>query len=132
MATQSPCWTTPRHSTRSDSQGIDAPEKGQAVGESWKQNLSALIFQKRVEARCHKKDRYGREVCKVMHGSTDVNLEQLRAGMAWWYREYAKEQTPKERKEYARAEDEAKTARAGLWKDAKPVPPWEWRMRPSR
>ena len=45
--------------------GIDAPEKGQAFGERSKQSLSALVFQKRVEARCHKKDRYGREVCAV-------------------------------------------------------------------
>ena len=32
---------------------------------------------------------YAREVCKIMRESTDVNIEQLRAGMAWWYREYA-------------------------------------------
>jgi hypothetical protein len=31
-------------------------------------------------------------VCKIRLGSTDVNLEQIRAGMPWWYREYAKEQ----------------------------------------
>jgi endonuclease YncB( thermonuclease family) len=47
--------------------------------------------------------------------------------MAWWFREYAKEQTPEDRGSYERAEDAARAARAGLWKDAKPVPPWEWR-----
>jgi endonuclease YncB( thermonuclease family) len=73
--------------------GIDAPEKGQAFGERSKQNLSQLAFDQIVDAHCHKRDRYGREVCKGMRGSTDVNLEQLRAGMAWWYREYAQEQT---------------------------------------
>ena len=66
-----------------------------------------------------------------MRGSTDVNLEQLRAGMAWWYREYAKEQPPQEREDYAREEEKAKATRVGLWRDLKPVPPWEWRMRPS-
>jgi endonuclease YncB( thermonuclease family) len=40
--------------------GIDAPEKGRAFGGRSKQNLSALVCQQRVEARCHKKDRYGR------------------------------------------------------------------------
>ena len=55
--------------------GIDAPEKGQAFGERSKQNLSALVFQKRVEARCHKKDRYGREVCAVFVSLRDVGLE---------------------------------------------------------
>jgi endonuclease YncB( thermonuclease family) len=33
--------------------GIDAPEKGQPFGERSKQRLSALVFQKRIEARCH-------------------------------------------------------------------------------
>ena len=70
--------------------GIDAPEKGQAFGNASKENLSRLVFDSQVEAHCHKKDRYGREVCKVLRGATDVNLEQIRAGMAWWYREYAK------------------------------------------
>jgi len=109
--------------------GIDAPEKGQAFGVRAKQHLSDLVFDRFVDAQCGKRDRYGREVCKVMRGGTDVNLEQIKAGMAWWYREYAKEQTPQERKEYAREEEEAKAARAGLWRDAKPVPPWDWRLR---
>ena len=61
-----------------------------------------------------------------------MNLEQLKAGMAWWYRECAKEQTPQERDEYAREEDKAKAARVGLWIDAKPVPPWEWRRKTNR
>ncbi|HSD42262.1 MAG TPA: thermonuclease family protein [Burkholderiales bacterium] len=51
------------------------------------------MFDKPVAAHCHKRDRYGREICKVMRDGTDVNLEQRHAGMAWWYREYAKEQT---------------------------------------
>jgi endonuclease YncB( thermonuclease family) len=94
--------------------GIDAPEKGQAFGDRSKENLSRLVFDKTIEAHCHKKDRYSREVCKVMRGSTDVNLEQLRAGMAWWYREYAKEQSPQERARYAATEDDARARRIGL------------------
>jgi endonuclease YncB( thermonuclease family) len=107
--------------------GIDAPESGQAFGERSEQNLSALVFQKRVEARCHKRDRYGRQVCAVFVGLRDVGLEQIRAGMAWWYREYAHEQRTHEQLLYRDAEEGAKARRVGLWKDAKPVPPWEWR-----
>jgi endonuclease YncB( thermonuclease family) len=47
--------------------------------------------------------------------------------MAWWYREYAKEQSAEDRENYAREEEGAKTARRGLSMGAKPVPPWEWR-----
>jgi endonuclease YncB( thermonuclease family) len=47
--------------------------------------------------------------------------------MAWWYREYANEQTAEDRASYAAAEEEARAFRRGLWKDVNPVPPWEWR-----
>jgi len=107
--------------------GIDAPEKGQPYGERSKQSLSGLVFQKRVELRCHKKDRYGREVCVVYENLRDVGLEQLRAGMAWHYREYQHEQSTQDRLVYRDEEESAKARRVGLWKDAAPVPPWEWR-----
>jgi hypothetical protein len=41
----------------------------------------------------------------------------------WWYRKYA----PKN-KELARAEAAARKAKRGLWADAKPIPPWDWRQ----
>jgi endonuclease YncB( thermonuclease family) len=63
-----------------------------------------------------------------MRGATDVNLEQIRAGFAWWYLEYAK-QTAEDRASYESAQDDARTRRVGLWKDAKPAPPWEWRRK---
>ena len=46
---------------------------------------------------------------------------------AWWYRKYA----PK-KKELAKAEAAARKAKRGLWADANPIPPWEWRQRQSR
>ena len=57
----------------------------------------------------------------------DVNLEQVRAGFAWWYREYAKEQAADEREVYELAEKAARETKRGLWAESKPVPPWEWR-----
>lgn len=107
--------------------GIDAPEKRQAFGERSKQSLSRLAFSREVTAQCHKRDRYGRDVCKILNGSTDVNLEQIRAGMAWWYREYANEQTAEDRSVYAAAEREAHDRRIGLWNDVAPLMPSEWR-----
>ena len=85
--------------------------EGPGVRQRSKESLSRLVFDKSVEAHCHKKDRYGREVCKVMRGATDVNLEQLRAGMAWWYREYAKEQS-RGRSRELRCEEEGDARRA--------------------
>ena len=48
-------------------------------------------------------------------------------GMAWHYKEYQHEQTTQDRLVYRDEEESAKARRVGLWKDAKPVPPWEWR-----
>jgi len=107
--------------------GIDAPEKGQAFGTASKESLSRLVFNRRVEVRCYKKDRYGREVCRVYEGLRDVGLEQVRAGMAWHFKEYQHEQSRGERDSYMAEEQSARADRRGLWKDAKPVPPWHWR-----
>ena len=46
-------------------QGIDAPEKKQAYGEKSKQNLSLLIYNKKVEIEFSKYDKYGRIIGKV-------------------------------------------------------------------
>jgi endonuclease YncB( thermonuclease family) len=106
---------------------IDAPEKAQAFGESAKENLSRLAFGKQADVRCGKRDRYGREVCSVYVDARDLGLEQVRSGHAWWFREYAREQSVDDRKVYEAAESEARDARRGLWRDATPVAPWDWR-----
>ena len=38
--------------------------------------------------------RYRREIGKVLVGGLDANLEQVKRGMAWHYKAYAKEQPP--------------------------------------
>ena len=65
---------------------------------------------------------YGRTLGRVFVGNTDVNLQLVKQGMAWWYRKYA----PKD-KALSQAEADAKKAKRGLWTDAKPVPLWDWR-----
>jgi hypothetical protein len=71
------------------SRGHSANDRGES--------LSRLAFSRDVTAQCPKRDRYRREVCKIMRRSTDVSLEQNRNGMAWWYREYAKAQREEDR-----------------------------------
>ena len=108
--------------------GIDAPESGQAFGQKSKANLFALVFNRQVVAQCSKTDKYRRAICKVLVGGIDANLEQVKAGMAWWYRQYANEQPSRDREEYEAAEFNAKIRRLGLWADKNPVPPWDWRQ----
>lgn len=107
--------------------GIDAPEKRQDFGNRSKQSLSALAYRQQAAVESEKTDRYGRRVGKVIVNGLDVNLEQVRRGMAWHYRAYAREQRPEDRRAYAEAEDAARAAGRGLWSMPRPTPPWEFR-----
>lgn len=107
--------------------GIDAPEKGQPFGQRSKQSLSSLVFGQEVTVDTSKVDRYGREIGRVVVHGVDANLEQLKLGMAWHYKAYAKEQPLPERSTYADAEEQATQGRVGLWSDDAPTPPWEYR-----
>jgi endonuclease YncB( thermonuclease family) len=99
----------------------------QPFGSAAKEALSSIVFDRRVEARCWKRDRYGREICSVFVGTRDAGLAMIRDGYAWHYKAFEGEQSPDERADYARGEEEARSARRGLWRDAAPVPPWDWR-----
>ena len=107
--------------------GIDAPEKKQPFGNRSKESLSALTFDKTVNVETDKRDKYGRQVGKVLVNGQDVNLVQVERGMAWFYRQYQREQSPNDRRLYETAEDAAKAEKRGLWRDADPVAPWEFR-----
>jgi endonuclease YncB( thermonuclease family) len=109
--------------------GIDAPEKAQPFGNRSKESLSELVFGKNVTVDSEKRDRYGRNVGKVLVNGVDANLTQIQRGMAWHYKAYEREQPPSDRKVYSEAEVDAKTARLGLWSDPAPVPPWIFRRR---
>ena len=108
-------------------QGIDAPERAQAFGNKSKQSLHEMVHGKQVTVDYQKKDKYGRVVGKILLNNTDVCLEQLKRGMAWHYKQYAKEQPKEDQETYSLAEQQAKTELKGLWKDKHPVPPWEFR-----
>ncbi len=108
--------------------GIDAPEKKQAFGQRSKEMLSNLVFDKEIAVEYTKKDRYGRIVGKLIaKNGLDINLEQVKYGMAWHYKKYEKEQSPRDRDLYANAEDGARSKHLGLWSIASPTPPWDFR-----
>lgn len=112
--------------------GIDAPEKKQAFGNVSKKSLSDLVFNKSVDVEWYKEDRYGRKVGKVMFDAEDVNLEQIKRGMAWFYKKYKGELAQEDRIMYERAQQEAETNQLGLWNDKYPIPPWEFRKTRSQ
>lgn len=114
---------------------IDAPEKAQPYGQRSRRHLEELVQGQQAVADCPKTDRYGRLVCTVTVvppdcrecRPRDVGLAQLEAGLAWWYRAYAREQAADDRVRYEAAEDQARAARSGLWREPEPQAPWTWR-----
>jgi endonuclease YncB( thermonuclease family) len=109
--------------------GIDAPENKQAFGQKSKANLSSLVANKQVRVEYTKKDKYGRTVGKILVDQIDANLEQVKAGFAWHYKQYLKDQTSEDRSLYSEAEELARARHIGLWVDQSPTPPWEFRHR---
>lgn len=109
--------------------GIDAPEKGMPYGQRSKQHLSDLVFGKSVTLEGDKIDRYGRTVARVIWNGRDVNLAQIKAGLAWHYKKYELEQSADDRRMYAVSEQDARATRRGLWADSQPVAPWDWRAK---
>lgn len=107
--------------------GIDAPELGQAFATRSRENLAKWVFRRDVVVEWNKKDRHGRIVGVVLVDGHDVNLEQVRAGMAWCYSERPDGQTAEVREVYELAEKAARERKLGLWVDPAPIPPWEWR-----
>lgn len=107
--------------------GIDAPEKRQPFGQAAKKLMSDCSFGKPASIEWKKLDRYGRTVGKLTVAGTDCGLQQIEAGLAWHYKAYEREQTPDDRLAYGTAEKAARTAGKGLWSDAAPQPPWEFR-----
>ncbi len=108
-------------------QGIDSPEKKQPFGQKCKETLMAQAINLTAEVEAYKLDKYGRIIAKVSVEGKDVALTQIQIGCGWHYSAYAKEQNPADQKAYAAAEQQARKAKRGLWKDKQAQAPWDFR-----
>lgn len=112
-------------------QGIDTPEtvRENAPIEPWGPEASA--FTKRFIADAdglvrltfslERKDRHGRFLAFVWNGDVLLNEELVRAGLAHARMDYRYSTTMKKR--LARAQNEAKAAKCGLWSESIPASP---------
>lgn len=107
--------------------GIDAPELKQPYGIASRDALSQDVLNQQVTVDTTKTDRYGRAVGKVLLNGEDVNLKQVRRGLAWVYTDYIKELSAEDREFYKAAEKAANDEQLGLWRDEQPVAPWTYR-----
>ncbi|QIF01228.1 thermonuclease family protein [Roseimicrobium sp. ORNL1] len=101
--------------------GIDAPELRQEFGLHAKATLVAMVEGRVVTFTDSGLDRYHRTLVRLHVEGMDVNAEMVRRGMAWKYSAYTRDPV------LTSAEQEARQFHRGLWSQANPVPPWEWR-----
>ena len=104
---------------------IDAPETAQ--GESGTPAtlvLKQLLGAGPVEIRPQTVDRYGRTVAEVFVSGRNVNLEMVRLGMAYAYRQYL---SGCDENAYLGAEGQAERYRQGVWRWGNEVKPWDFR-----
>ena len=104
---------------------IDAPESRQPFGAASRQSLAALCFQQYARITQRALDRYGRTVADVSCRGEDAGAAQVASGMAWVYERYAHRTTDAH---LFALQAKAQAGRVGLWRDADPVPPWNWRQ----
>jgi endonuclease YncB( thermonuclease family) len=100
---------------------IDAPEKGQPYGALSREHLGRVCYRQRAEIALRTHDRYGRAVARVTCAGVDASAEQARAGLAWAFTKYLMDPAIRD------LEQEAHAAGRGLWADANPIAPWDWR-----
>jgi endonuclease YncB( thermonuclease family) len=112
---------------------IDAPEighgevkPGQPYGQAARRSLADLVAGKTLQLKCYEKDQYARDVCDLPgeQGHT-ANWQQVAAGYAWAntvrHGEYLRDPS------LPQVERGARDKKLGLWADANPVAPWDWR-----
>jgi endonuclease YncB( thermonuclease family) len=107
--------------------GIDAPESKQAFGQKSKDQLARWVHGQEVRIEHTKTDRYNRILGKVWLEDRDINLAMIEAGMAWYYKQFSRDLTPADRNLYEQAELAARQQQLGLWADADPQAPWDFR-----
>ena len=102
---------------------IDCPEKNQPYGQQALEVTSALCFLKNVTIVASKRDQYSRVLGVLYVNGTNLNKVLVKKGLAWWYRQYSKDQT------YGRLEARAQKKKKGIWSLNHPEPPWVYRKR---
>lgn len=104
---------------------IDCPEirKHQPFAQAAKNFTSDMCFGQIVTVEnTGEFDRFKRLIAVIINDKNEnVNKALVKAGLAWHFLKYSTDTT------YDKLEDIARQNKNGLWADANPIPPWEWR-----
>lgn len=104
---------------------VNSPEKDQAYGQKAREFTSGMVLGKQVTVDTTGQDRHAQSFAEVRTDDGKIlNEELVKAGLAWWYRKHAPDNT-----RLAEMEKQARDQHLGLWADPDPVPPWEYRAK---
>lgn len=101
--------------------GIDAPEYRQPYGDAARAALAAKVAGGGVQVRGTAHDQHGRLLGTLWIDGRNLNRELVAEGLAWVFGGFAPDE------DLLATEAEARRLRRGLWADAHPIPPADWR-----
>jgi micrococcal nuclease len=106
--------------------GIDAPEICQSHGREARAALQRRLLGQRVRVRARGEDSFGRSLARIEWRGQDQGAWMVAQGHAWAYRSRGRPGP------YEAEETLARRERRGLWRDAQPAEPREFRRRHGR
>ena len=101
--------------------GIDCPELEQEFGKEAQAYAKSFIYKKKVTVEIRNYDEQDRIIGRISLSGKDLSLALIEEGLAWYYKKDSSD------KELSKAQKKAKKEKKGLWKQAKPTPPWTYR-----
>jgi len=105
---------------------LDAPERCLAHGPEAREALARRVLRQPVRVQTHGKDDYGRTLATVSHRGQDVGAWLVQQGHAW------SDDRTRGRGPYAAQQQRARQARRGLWEEARPQLPRDFRRAHGR
>lgn len=119
-------WVTPLQSQRRMKlrlQGLDAPERCQPGGDEATRALRELVLNQTVAVAVSGQDDYQRGLARIRLQGKDVGAFMVSQGLAWSYR-FKGDPGP-----YVREEQAARQAKRGVFAQARPERPRDFRRR---
>lgn len=109
--------------------GIDCPEYSQPYSQAAKLYVRERILHRKIMVIPYYFDAYGRVVAVVHYGGQVLNSDLIKAGLAWVYPRYCRDEICKTWKLY---EEKARRSGQGLWRKPHPVAPWKWKRQKGK
>lgn len=103
--------------------GIDAPEICQAFGHEAHEALARRLNNMLVTVESDRQDDYGRALARIYLNGEDMGSWMVKQGLAWSYG------AGRSKGPYRQDEQEAKAARRGLFAEADPMKPAQFRRK---